>query len=239
MNTDIFGLAIQDYYTSNSPEDITVIAPDFDDDLIPIAYLFREYSLMPAIEQKALELSYGTVLDVGCGAGSHSLYLQKEKKLNVKAIDISAGAIRIAHKRGVSNAACENFFDQEGSYDTLLFLMNGSGIIGRLPNIDYFFTQVKKLLHPKGQILIDSSDISYLFEDEDGGFWVDANADYYGEMKYKLRYKGDESEWFDWLYIDYNTLVNAANAHGFICECIIKGENNDYLARITAKKNTL
>ncbi|WP_109434832.1 bifunctional 2-polyprenyl-6-hydroxyphenol methylase/3-demethylubiquinol 3-O-methyltransferase UbiG [Aquimarina sp. AU119] len=234
MNTDVFGKAIKDFYNKEYTEDIVVKADDFDDDHIPIPYLFRSYPEMPKIEQKALDISYGKVLDVGCGAGSHSLFLQDKKKLDVTAIDISEGAVEICKKRGIQNALTQDIFQyNHTSFDTILFLMNGSGIIGTLSNIDMFFTHIKRLLIPGGQILMDSSDISYLFQDDDGGFWVDASAGYYGEMRYSLQYKNQESEKFDWLYIDYNTLQNAANTNGFLTELLFEGENNDYLARLT------
>ncbi len=234
MNKDIFGTAIKDFYTNNYTEDIIVKAPDFDDDHIPISYLFRAYQEMPLIEQKALALCNGNVLDIGCGAGSHSLFLQNDKNLNVTAIDISKGAIEICKKRGIKHTYVQDIFSLKNEkYDTLLLLMNGSGIIGKLNQIDRFFTHIKTLLKPGGQILMDSSDISYLFTDDDGGFWVDAAAGYYGEMQYKLKYKEQESDWFDWLYIDYNTLQNAANTNGFVSELLCEGENNDYLARFT------
>ncbi len=234
IDKDVFGQAIKDFYTKKSREDIIVQAPDFDNDIIPVPYLFRSYDEMPIIEQRALDLSFGNVLDVGCGAGSHSVFLREERKLNVHAIDISEGAIEVCKKRGITNATVQDIFDlKEVQYDTLLFLMNGSGIIGKLSNIDRFFSGIKKLLNPNGQILIDSSDISYLYAEDDGSFWVDASAGYYGEMQYKLKYKNAESDWFDWLYIDYNTLQNAANANGFVCELMLEGENNDFLAKLT------
>lgn len=234
MNTDVFGKAIKDFYNKEYTEDIVVKADDFDDDHIPIPYLFRSYPEMPKIEQKALDISYGKVLDVGCGAGSHSLFLQNKKKLDVTAIDISDGAVEVCKKRGIKNALTKNVFHYNHTpYDTILFLMNGSGIIGTLNRIDMFFIHIKKLLTPGGQILMDSSDISYLFQDGDGGFWVDASAGYYGEMRYSLQYKNQESEKFDWLYIDYNTLQNAANTNGFLTELLFEGENNDYLAKLT------
>ncbi|MBW1295027.1 class I SAM-dependent methyltransferase [Aquimarina litoralis] len=240
MSKDIFGEAIKDFYQNQYKEDIVVKAPDFDDDIIPIPYLFRSYEEMPILEQKALDLAYGEVLDVGCGAGSHSLFLQDYRKLEVHSIDISKGAIEICRKRGVANASVQDILKLETKqYDTLLFLMNGSGIIGKLHDIDLFFTHLKKLLKPGGQILMDSSDISYLFADEDGSFWVDTSKGYYGEMQYQLKYKNLESNWFDWLYIDYNTLQNAANANGFLCELVTQGENNDYLAKLTKAIDTL
>ena len=129
---------------------------------------------MPKIEQKALQLSKGNILDVGCGAGSHSLYLQNIKKLNVTAIDTSVGAIEICKEQGITNANVANFYEHSGKYDTILLLMNGSGIVGTLNNFNSFFKHLKSLLAINGQVLIDSSDLIYLFENEDGEYWVDA-----------------------------------------------------------------
>lgn len=233
MNKDVFGEAIKACFRGEKKVEITVKSDAFDNDIIPVSYLFRNFSEMPKEEQKALELSKGTVLDVGCGAGSHSLYLQNEKHLKVTSIDTSLGAIEICATRGVKNSICENFYSHNATYDTVLMLMNGSGIIGSLPNIDFFFQHLKNILQPNGQLLIDSSNLIYLYENENGEYWIDASQGYYGEMRYQLEYKNVLSEPFDWLYIDYNTLQNAANINGFECELIFEGEHYNYLARIT------
>ena len=231
---DIFGKAISAFYHKKDTTDITVHSPDFDDDVIPVPYLFREYAEMPALEQKALQLCTGNVLDVGCGAGSHALYLQQEKKLKVTAIDTSAGAVEVCHLRGIKDARNINFFElKDEKFDTILLLMNGSGIIGKLKNLDRFFKKAKQLLHTGGKILLDSSDLSYLFDrDEDGGIWVDSEAAYYGELQFKVSYKGESSNYFDWLYIDFQTLNFAAETNNFSCKLIKKGKHFDYLAEL-------
>jgi len=71
---DLFGQAILDYQTNHSPEDLYTETSISELDVMPIDYLFRKYDDMPILEQKALDLSKGKILDVGCGAGSHSLY---------------------------------------------------------------------------------------------------------------------------------------------------------------------
>ena len=229
-NPDIFGQAVLDFYHQNQPEDIIVHADDFDDDEIPVEYLFRNYQEMPPLEQKALQLAHGKILDVGCCAGSHSLYLQQQKK-EVKAIDISEGAIEVSKLRGVKNAEVQDFFKLENErFDSILMLMNGSGIIGKLHQLTHFFSHAKKLLNPNGKILIDSSDLRYLFEeDEDGGIWVNPHQ-YYGELNYAISYKNKTSAKFDWLYIDFNSLQLAAESNGFSCELVQEGEHFDYLA---------
>ncbi len=233
MQNDIFGEAISAYFKTKEEQIITVKNDDFDDDQILVSYLFRNYKQMPKIEQKALDLSKGKVLDVGCGAGSHSLFLQNEKKIDTTAIDTSIGAIEICKQRGVTTAFVEDFYKHSGKYDTVLLLMNGSGIIGKLNNFNTFFDQLKKILNTNGQVFIDSSDLIFLFEDDNGEYWVDAARGYYGELNYQISYNNTSSEVFDWLYVDFNTLKRACLVHGFNCELILEGEHYDYLAKLT------
>lgn len=236
-NPDIFGKAITAFYEKDDETEIIVHSPDFDDDVIPVPYLFRSYKEMPKLEQKALQLCRGKVLDVGCGAGSHSLYLQEERKLEVVCIDTSAGAIEICHKRGILDARNIAFEElSEEKFDTILLLMNGTGIVGKMKFLDRFFEQLKKLLSEGGQVLIDSSDLIYLFdEDEDGGVWIDSSKGYYGELTYQLSYKGESSKSFDWLYLDFESLSLAAAKNGFDCEKMFEGEHYDYLAKLNLK----
>ena len=232
---DLFGKAILDFQTNNSPKNLITETTISEEDEMSVAYLFRDFNEMPKLEQKALELSRGKTLDVGCGAGSHSLYLQNEKKLDVTAIDISANAIKACQLRGLAFAKETDILDLDSDekFDTLLLLMNGTGIFGTLKNTSKFLEKLKSLLNPGGQILIDSSDIIYMFdEDEDGAYEVPANG-YYGELEFSLSYKGEKEDSFPWLYMDYNTLQNAAFANGLQCKLILEGEHYDYLARLS------
>src|SRR5690606_17573728 len=237
---DLFGKAILDFQTNNNPEDLITETSISEADEMSVAYLFRDYNEMPKMEQKALQLAKGKALDVGCGAGSHSLYLQNERNLDVTSIDISANAIEACKLRGLKKAFVQDVMKidaeslQHDKYDTILLLMNGAGMCGKLKYISKFLLQLKSLLNEGGQILVDSSDIIYMFdEDEDGGKWIPTDIDYYGEVVFDISYKGEKEEPFDWMYIDYNTLQNAAIANGLKCELILEGEHYDYLARIT------
>jgi SAM-dependent methyltransferase len=233
---DLFGKAILDYQTGNAPQHIITETSISEADEMSVAYLFRSIDEMPALEKKALELAHGSVLDVGCGAGSHSLYLQNQRKLNVTAIDISANAVEACRLRGIEKVTEADIrFYNSGKFDTILLLMNGTGIFGQLKNVSAYLQKLKSLLNEGGQILIDSSDIIYMFdEDDDGGKWIPADAEYYGEVTFTVTYKEETEEPFDWLYLDYNTLQNAAHANGLQCELVTEGEHYDYLARLTA-----
>jgi len=232
---DLFGKAILDFQTNNSPENLTTETTISEEDEMSISYLFRNFEAMPLIEQTALELAKGKMLDVGCGAGSHSLYLQNQRNLDVTAIDISKNAIEACQLRGLASAKVTNILDLDSNekFDTILLLMNGTGIFGKLKETAKYLQKLKSLLLPNGQILIDSSDIIYMFdEDEDGAYIIPANG-YYGELEFSLSYKGEKEDPFPWLYLDYNTLQNAAFANGLQCELILEGEHYDYLARLS------
>ena len=232
---DLFGKAMYDFQTNNSPEHIITETSISEEDEMSVDYLFRSYNEMPKIEQKALQLANGSVLDIGCGAGSHSLSLQNDRNLDVTSIDISEKAIETCKLRGVKNAKIQNILDFEGEkFDTIILLMNGVGIFGKLENCNKYLSKLKSLLNEGGQILLDSSDIIYMFdEDEDGGKWIPSNNDYYGELVFNISYKGEKEEPFNWLYLDYNTLQNAAVANGLKCELILEGEHYDYLAKLS------
>ena len=232
---DLMGRAIWDYYYQENSEDLQTETSISELDDLPVSYLFRDYQDMNALEKKALDLSFGKVLDVGSGAGSHSLYLQNERKLEVTALDISPKSIEICKARGVKNAICEDLLQfSEKDFDTILLLMNGTGIFQSLEHIDQYLQKLKSLVAENGQILIDSTDILYMYDqDEEGGVLVPATG-YYGELDYYLHYKGESELPMKWLYLDFDTLENAAIANGFKIQKIEQLEDS-YLAQLTLK----
>ena len=188
---------------------------------------------MPPLERAALDLAEGRVLDVGAGSGCHSVALEAMGKETV-AIDISPLSVAVMKERGL-DARQVNFFDEsfDETFDTVLMLMNGTGIIGRLDNMPAFFARLKALLAEGGSVLIDSSDLRYLYEEEDGSVMIDLADEYYGLVDYQMQYKNILGEPFDWLYLDFETLSYYASENGFKAELIHEGEYYDYLARLS------
>lgn len=231
---DLFGKAILDYQTKDASEDLITETSISEADEMPVSYLFRAYNEMPKLEQKALQLAKGNVLDVGCGAGSHALALQNERNLEVTAIDISENAVKACQLRGLKKVFVQHLLDLNPTtkFDTILLLMNGTGIFGTLKETSNYLKKLKSLLKEEGQILIDSSDLIYMYDqDEDGAYSIPAEG-YYGELTFIVHYKGETEESFPWLYLDYNTLQNAAISNGLNCELVLEGEHFDYLARL-------
>lgn len=228
------GAAISDYFNHQRAHRLRVFSSQFDEDEIPVSELFRNERTMPLLERTALQLATGRILDVGAGSGCHTLALQEMGK-EVCAIDISPLSVEVMQQRGVKDARLVNLFDETftETFDTLLMLMNGSGIIGTLSQMPAFFQRMKRLLRPGGCILMDSSDLRYLFEEEDGSMLIDLAGDYYGEVDFQMQYKEVKGEPFDWLYVDFQTLSLYAAECGFKAELVKEGKHYDYLAKLT------
>ena len=230
------GAAIADYFMHHKADRLRVFSSQFDEDEIPVKQLFRKLNQMPMLERTALEMADGKILDVGAGSGCHALALQEMGK-EVCAIDISPLSVGVMEERGVRDVRLINLFAPHflDTFDTILMLMNGSGIIGKLENMNEFFQKMKQLLRPGGCILMDSSDLRYLFEDEDGSYLIDLAGDYYGEIDFQMQYKKIKGGTFDWLYIDFQTLSLYAAECGFEAELVKEGEHYDYLACLRLK----
>lgn len=229
---DPMGAAIAEFHKTGKADKLRVFSPDFDEDEIPVDILFRPFDDMPEIEQMALRMAKGKILDVGAGAGCHSIALQQMEK-DVTAIDISPLSVETMTTLGVEKAIEQDFFTVTEKYDTILMLMNGIGIVGTIDNLPSFFKHIDTILSDNGQVLLDSSDISYIFEDEDGIIYLPEGDKYYGELQYQMQYKEIKGESFPWLYIDFETLQGIAQQNGFMAELIHSGEHYNYLARIT------
>jgi len=228
---DPIGSAIHDYAASKKPADIIVSSDICEDDIIPVEVLFRTLEEMPELERLAMDRCKGKVLDAGAGTGIHALELM-DRGSQVKAIDISKGAVNYMKKQGIDAEQISFLNLKNEKFDTILMLMNGIGIAGKLSNLERTLKHAKSLLNEGGRILCDSSDIRYLYEDEDGALWVDLNSEYYGNFRFQMKYKKEKGQWFDWLYVDFENLFQAAQKVGLKASKIYD-ENDNYLAEIT------
>jgi cyclopropane fatty-acyl-phospholipid synthase-like methyltransferase len=224
---DVFGLALQDEFNGDAEVLWLYNSYDYPEEM-PIDIFFRKEEDMSDLEYKALEMCYGKVLDIGAGAGSHALELQN-KDLEVIALDSSPNAIAIMEERGVKKVVEQDLetFHETG-FDTILLLMNGIGITGSLEGLKTFLIRARGMLNTGGQLIFDSSDVSYLYQE------LPKAADrYYGEISYQYEYKGQKGEWFNWLYIDEHTLAEIAKECGWNCEVVLDDGQDQYLAHLT------
>ncbi|MCC8426140.1 bifunctional 2-polyprenyl-6-hydroxyphenol methylase/3-demethylubiquinol 3-O-methyltransferase UbiG [Mucilaginibacter sp. UR6-11] len=224
---DVLGQALNDYFHNQRGSKLWINNKYGPKEEMPVATYFRGEDDMPDIEWMALEQCRGKVLDIGAGAGSHALYLQ-EQGLDITAMDISPLGAAVMAARGVKKTLEADIFTyNQPGYDTLLLLMNGIGLAGTIAGLKKLLLHLKTLLNDDGQILFDSSDIAYLYEGK-----LPA-AGYYGEIQYQYSYKKNKTEWFNWLYVDEQTLKQVALETGFNLEVLIEDEHGQYLTRLT------
>jgi SAM-dependent methyltransferase len=228
---DVFGEALKDQFTKPPSETLWVHNSYDEPEEMPVDIYFRNESEMPDLELKALELCRGKVLDVGAGVGSHALVLQS-RGFDVTGMDISASAVDIMTQRGLKKAVEGNILKyKEDTFDTLLFMMNGIGLTGTIKGLTAFLKDVKSLLNPDGQLIFDSSDLSYLYQEV--AFPL---AGYYGEVSFRYEYKSVKGSWFKWIYVDQQTLKSLAEKQGWKVEIVFEDDQDQYLARLSLPK---
>lgn len=228
---DVFGQALYDYYTKAAPGKLWIHNKYGPKEEMPVHIYFRKAADMPDLELIALQNCKGKVLDIGAGAGSHSLALQKNNA-DVTALEISPKAAQVMKMRGVTAIVEQDIFKFEtAGFDTLLLLMNGIGLTGTTSRLKEFFQHAKKLLKGNGQLIFDSSNVAYLYEGKPPKM-----ENYYGEIMYMYEFKRQKTDWFSWLYIDKKKLTQIAAEEGWKTEILFKDEFDQYLARLVLLK---
>jgi SAM-dependent methyltransferase len=219
------GAALRDYLAGRLDADVLVRDEDGEEERTPAKVFFRTPEEFSALDHAALDLCRGRILDVGAGAGCHSLALQA-RGLRVTALDVAPEAVDVMRRRGVLDARCGDVFSFAGErFDTLLILMNGIGLVGTLARLDGFLLEVHRLLSDDGQILLDSFDPGA----PDSG----RGSRYVGEMRFQLEYRGMRGAYYDFLFLDLETLRRHARGAGWTCESIWQEDEGHYLARLS------
>lgn len=226
---DILGKAISGYFEGDKTSKLWINNTYGEPDEMPLDYYFRDKLNMPELEHFALEHCRGKILDIGAAAGAHSLILQ-DLKQEVTALDISPLLAKTLKMRGINNVIEGNIFNLDPAikYDSLLLLMNGIGISQSISGLDLLLSKLKSLLAKNGQILFDSSDVSYLYNEEL------PQDKYHGEIEYQYEYKGEKGEWFSWLYVDFETIRKAATKQNLKAELLAQDEDEHFLCRLTS-----
>lgn len=226
---DPLGTMLLDYFNGQKDAFVEVDSTSVEMWTMKGKTMFRDYSEMAELEQKALQLCRGRVLDVGAGSGCHTLYLQ-EKGREVDALDISPGCVQVMTKRKIKSVLHQNLFSLRAKeYDTLLMLMNGLGICGTLHGCNLFLQFVKTILAHGGQVFADSTDLRPLYDEEELNL---SEEGYYGETEFIMQYGNIVSDPFNWIYVDFDMLARLVKFNGLRCEQIATSESGQYLARI-------
>lgn len=171
---------------------------------------------LPELDKIAVENCAGRVLDIGAGAGSHSLAIQ-ERGLDVTSIDISAKAVRVMSERGCKDAKVGDVFDSYSElFDTIFIILN-IGIVQNLNGLARFLKHLETLMTDGGRLITDSIDPRNSEDKSYRKYTQDkiTKGCYLGERTLRFEYKDQASEWFEWMHIDPETLEQYVDEAGY------------------------
>ena len=228
-----YAQAMLDFWHGRADAAYTIRRDDGFSQLVPVAPSFAGPPFHP-IEQQSLDRATGRVLDVGAGAGRHTLSLQ-ERGCRVTAIETAPELAGIMSGRGVAEALTGDLTGLAGrQFDTILMLMNGFGLVGTLIGAATFFRQAGRLLSPGGQILCDSLDVRCTTNPVHLAY-QQANLSRgqpAGQMRFWIEYGGRQGRPFDWLHLDFGALRDLSRSHGWSAERLSEEAGGRYLARL-------
>ena len=224
---DIFGKALLDFQHKTFDPPLLLHNEYGSPESISMERFFNDQDEFSALENFALEQASGRIVDIGAATGRHALYLQNLRH-DITAMDISVSCGVLMKEIGLRKIIVEDIFNFNGQeFDTILMLMNGIGLAGNIEGLERLLTHFKNILNPAGQLLVDSSDISYLYKD----IPLPTNK-YFGELAFQYEYKNMISDPINWLYIDQEKLMSISNSTGWSCQVIFEDETDAYLARL-------
>ena len=227
MAHDILGSAIESYFLRKDDTPVRVFINKNEEPEMYPSIFFRPYKNMLKYEKIALKECQGKVLDLGCGAGCHALYLQG-KGHDVTAVEISKKSAQVAQARGVAKIINEDWRNLSlKNFDTVLVLMNGMGLAESPAELKIMFRKLKGFLSKSGSILIDSTDVTYAKAD-----WPMLDSEYFGKVQFELKYKG-KTQCFPWLFIDFETAVQTAKSVRLNVEVLERARNGHFLLRLS------
>lgn len=189
-----------------------------------VGWYFTGYRDFWAIEKPALRFARGRVLDVGCGAGRHALYLQR-KGLRVTAIDSSPRVAAIASARGVRDvrvvSACKRLPFQAGEFDTVLLFGNNLGMCGSRAATTRLLRQLTRVTRPGARILATTR-APGMFAPQHRAYWARrlAQGHEFGVVRLTLDFQGKNAKQVDWFWIAPSALMLLAWENGWRVDAV-------------------
>ena len=243
-NQDAFGHAMYDYLVSGMRDPHIEEIIEREDGYIdtaggPAAY-FADYRRWPPIEKKALRYARGRVLDIGCGAGRHSLYLQG-KGLDVTGIDNSPLAIEVCKQRELTHAEVipiNNISSKLGIFDTVLMLGNNFGLFGSYQGAKRLLKRISRITSKKGRIIATSNDV-YKTDNPEHLKYQEMNRKrgrMAGQIRCRVRYHQYATPWFDYLMVSREEMENILEDTDWKVNRFIDSPSPFYIAIIDKKK---
>jgi len=233
---DVFGQMLIDASAGIDVREIVEREDHFLVSGLPVSRYLTSYKEWPLVQQKAITLAKGRVLDIGCGAGRHSLYLQ-ENGFDVTGLDISPKAIQLCRERGLKKTvlmSIDRISISLGKFDTILLLENNFGLLENSAKAKRLLGKFYLATSETGRIIAQSSD-PYTSQDPDTLDYQKtnrANNRMSGQLKMRLRYRRLISSWFDYLLVSKGEMREILKGTGWKVRRFLEFDHWSYVAVI-------
>lgn len=217
----ILGKALTEYYAGERSKELIVWSSKAKKEPMDMGIFFSAFDDYNEVEKEALRQCSGHILDIGAGAGRHSLWLA-ENGHKVRALEPDPALCKLMRQRGLQDVVEAKLEDHNGKYDTLLLMMNGLGLAGYHDSLADYIADLGRCLAEGGQILADCSSIDYLPK----GKIKEQKAD---EITFWFEYDGVKGEPFPWLFAEQGYALESFEKCGFRVEVLVDQPGERYL----------
>lgn len=234
--TDAFGEAIQAYHENGAAYEIR----ERDDGHIEahsVEFYFSSYDDWLASDQEAVERADGRVLDVGCGAGRHALYLQGQG-YEVVGLDVSPGPLAVAEERGLVQTLQLDVADLAAytgkAFDSVVMFGNNFGLVGTTDQAPEVLDSLSSVTTDDAVILAGSMDL-HQTDDPDHLAYHERNHDrgrLAGALRLRVRYKLAQTDWFDYLLASPDEMRSIVDGTGWILDEVIQNDAPFYVGML-------
>jgi SAM-dependent methyltransferase len=201
---------------------------------------FRDYKQWSSLEREVVKLAKGRVLDIGCGAGRHSLYLQ-EKGFDVTGIDISPGAVKVCKLRGLKKAFTRPITEVDkfkpGTFDTILMLGNNFGLFGSAKAAKSLLQKLYRITSSDARIIAGTRN-PYKTSNPNHLQYHRLNRKrgrMPGQIRMRVRFEKTVGAWLDYLFVSPEEMEDVLRETGWQVEKFIAPTEANYFAVIRKK----
>ena len=240
-NQDAYGHLLLDYH--NGQENVEIIEREdgFIDTsrLGPLNY-FAEYDDWAEHQKIAMAYATGRVLDIGCGAGRHALYLQGQG-LDVLGTDNSPLAIQTCQHRGLKNTIVTSITQLNskiGTFDTILMMGHNFGLVGNYKRAKWLLKRFAAMTTDTAKIIAETMD-PYQTTEPGHLAYHQFNRDrgrMSGQLRLRIRYRQYITPWFDYLFVSKAEMEDILNGTAWQVECYIDAANTPTYVAILTKR---
>jgi SAM-dependent methyltransferase len=234
--TDAYGrMLLEQLETGADRYEIIERDDDFIDTGSSPGRYFTEFTKWEPPEKKAIKHAAGRILDIGCGAGRHSIYLQ-EKGFDVTGIDISPGAVKVCKSRGLKKVHVRGVGELDKfrprSFDTILMMVNNFGLIGGAGAAPGILKEMARITGPDGRIIAGTRNpystarrvhLDYHRRNRGRGRMA-------GQLRIRVRFATSIGEWFDYLLASPDELEKIVKGSGWYVDRFFGEEKDTYFA---------